>query len=46
MILKKFLKFPKSEPHDSYKLDSYKKVYISITIPVDVTNPVVYYKSG
>ena len=25
MILKKFLKFPKSEPRDSYKLDSYKK---------------------
>ena len=29
MILKKFLKFLKSEPHDSYKLDSYfkKSVY-------------------
>ena len=24
-ILKKFLKFPKSEPHNSYEMDSYKK---------------------
>ena len=26
MILKKILKFPKSEPRDSYELDSYKHV--------------------
>ena len=24
MIFKKFLKFSKSEPHDSYEMDSYK----------------------
>ena len=30
MILKKFLKFPKSEPRDSYKLDSFIKKKVCI----------------
>ena len=31
MILKKLLKIPKSEPHDSYKMDSYKKSVCTVS---------------
>ena len=31
MILKKFLKFPKSDPYDYYKMDSHKKKIVYMT---------------